>query len=255
LAKYGALEDLKSARYNYLGQISYNKKGLFPYRIISPTKEDERYIKKVMDTQLDIWEEKQKQIEENEKQQEQQSEFKERLQISEEDKAKLENYFSEKQKNKENRFLRESKLIIEDEEEKIYEGVDLTTGDFIILKNLKEMLFDDQYIYEGYLTYIDTLEEKDSKTKKELEGYQVIFELPCKINDSIQTGDIQSVLQLLSKNEKLLKAHEFNYLGKITQDGEISRKLNSSDKIFNYYKVKAKNIHERYEKEQGKIRE
>lgn len=247
LAKYGSLDDLKSAKYNYLGQISYNKDSVLPYRIISPTEEDKEYVRKNMDTQLEIWEEKQKEKEK--------LKFKESIHISEEDRIKIENYFSEKQKNKENPFLRESKLKNEDKEEPIYEGVDLTTGDFIILKNIKETLIDNQYIYEGYLTYIDNLKEKDLKTKKELESYEVIFELPHKINDSIQTGEIQSVLKLLSKNEKLLKAHEFNYLGKINENGKIDRVINSSDKIFNYYKIKAQNIRNRYEKEQGKIKE
>lgn len=257
LAKIGAFDSLKHGKYNYFGKIiRAEDKKKNPYIKADPSQEDIEYVRKNMDTQLEMWEERQryKELEEQLQElsdQEKKNDFKDSIKVSDE---KLEEYFNKKEENKENAFLRSG--ILEDketkEEEKIYEGVDLTTGDFLILKNLKEMELDDQYIYEGYLTYLDTLEEKDTKTKKELESYEVIFELPYKIDSSIEKGDFQSVLQLLSKNEKLLKAHEFNYLGKINESGKIDRVLNSSDRIFNYYKLKAENIRNRYEKEQGK---
>ena len=229
LVRNGNLDELAEDKNNYLGSISYDEN----------EKEDQRYKIKTP------------KMEEKEKNKQEKLEFKERIKVEEE---KIKEYFDKKEENKKNPFLRVSTLENSEIEgqERIYEGVDLTTGDFIILKNLNGMIVDKKFVYQGYLTYLDTLEEKNTRTKKELESYEVIFELPHEINSFILEGKFNTILQLLSKNEKLLQPHDFNYLGKIEKNGKISRELNSSDMIFSYYKKKAENIRMRYEQEQQK---
>lgn len=227
LIRNGNLDELSEDKNNYLGSISYDENEKERYKIKTP------------------------EMEEKEKNKQEKLEFKERIKIEEE---KIKEYFDKKEENKKNPFLRVSTLENSEIEgqERIYEGVDLTTGDYIILKNLNGMIVDNKFVYQGYLTYLDTLEEKNTRTKKELESYEVIFELPHEINSFILEGKLNTILQLLSKNEKLLQPYDFNYLGKIERNGKINRELNSSDMIFSYYKKKAENIRMRYEQEQQK---
>lgn len=259
LARHGDLNNLKYGKYNYLGTILYDReKKKNPYSIILPKEEEKNYVRKNMDTQLEVWEERQKEeskhMEEEEPQKEQRKEFKESIQVSEEINQRLKDYFNKKNENKQNPFLKIGKLENENgEEEKIYEGVDLTTGDFLILKDLQCELIDEKYIYSGYLNYIDTLEEKNTMTKKELESYEVIFESPYEIDKAIEEGNINSILQILSKNESLLKRYRLNMLGKIEESGRVSRPpYKASEKIFSYYKQKARDIYEKYKEQKGK---
>lgn len=253
LAIHGDLDDLQLGKYNYLGTILYNKqKKKNPYSIIEPTKEENEYVRKYMDTKLDIWEEKQ-QLEnrediESEKEENKKEKFTQSIKVD------LDKYFEEKKKNMENPFLRTSKLINENGiEEKIYEGVDLTTGDFLVLKNAQYKEIDERVIYTGYLSYMDTLEEKNTRTKQEMESYQVIFEMPYKLDEAIEKGNINAILQLLSKNEMLLKRYRLNLLGKI-QENDIVRRYpyKASENIFSHYKQKAVESYKKNSKQDSK---
>lgn len=249
LAIHGDLDNLKLGKYNYLGTIVYDKqKKKDPYSIVGPTKEEIDYVKKYLDTKLDIWEERQ-QLENSENIQSEEETKKEKFTQS--IKVDLDKYFEKKKKNMENPFLRASKLINQKGiEEDIYEGVDLTTGDFLVFKNKQCREIDQKYIYMGYLSYLDTLEEKNTRTKEEMESYEVIFETPYKLDEAIEKGNIKSILQLLSKNEMLLQRFRLNVLGKIQEDDIVRRyPYKASENIFSHYKQK---VTENYEKNKEK---
>lgn len=184
--------------------------------------------------------------------------FKKRIVVPEETRRKMENYFNRKQENKENPFLR--KGYIEKytpdgiKKEEIYEGIDKTTGDYLILKKLQSEIVDGKYIYTGYLNYLDVLGEKNTKTDKELESYEVIFELPNQIDEMLEQGNDNSILELLAKTEDLLQSKKLNMLGKVEDDGlAYHHPYMVPTNIFEYYKKKAKEIYSRYNKDENEV--
>lgn len=109
-----------------------------------------------------------------------------------------------------------------------YIGTDLSTGKIIELKNCIQSKVDDKFIYTANLNRTDV-------TRKNEIGYMVIFQLPFKMDVGIKEGNTESILKLLSEDEKAPKLdyNTMTFLGSLTNNMDIQRSMPTNIKIRN----------------------
>lgn len=244
LEQVGELSNLEDKRYNHIGIIDKTSDG--EYKLYNPTSEVLEFVQSNMD----------KEIEESSKMFSQRVNRKNFVQrISKPAKEYINEKERQRQQRKENPFFEEQfRYKIGNKVYQDYKGTSLKDGKILKLSRV-DMIYDEpgNILYSGFIQTSDREEDISSVILQKIpSGFPILFVLQDKMENMIEKGNSENILQLLSSiSEDILNINEMQYIGGLDIRGNIdidiarySKEIGKQIKIQkeNFKKLKEDNL-------------
>lgn len=218
LEQVGELKNLEEKKYNHIGIIDKVSDG--KYELFSPTIEVLEYVHNEMD----------KEINENNKlftqriNRETRQQFVKRISDSANEHIKIQEEIREERKK--NPILEEQfRYKIADVIYQDYKGISLTDGKILKINRLNR-IYDEpgNVLYSAFIQKIETEEEQEAITLQAIpKGFPILFILKQELENMIQNGKQEKVLELLSDiPDDILNVNEIQYIGGLDSNGNIN---------------------------------
>lgn len=250
--EYEKQNSLNNEVCNYLGMVDSIGNG---YGVTRKSKVVENYVKEnIVPRILEEREQKRLRIEENNRQRQAREDFRASLNAK--------NYVAEmeeiKQERLENLYLEKINVSeIDGRKYEDYDGINTKTGEILRIRRLDKVGKDGEgmYLYQGYVYSTMNKDDVEILGKGRPMGAPVCFELPARMSDIEASRDseyMKKVLDLISRDDNEIDYKHLTYIGGIDKEGNVTRDGVSNSKAIRATVEKLKENFGRENEEQEK---